>query len=46
MKHPVETNFIAPIPIPWWAYAIVSIAAVLLIWIIRSIVRFCRKPGK
>lgn len=41
MKHPVQTNFVTPIPIPGWCWLVLAALALLLVWLIRH--RF-RRP--
>jgi hypothetical protein len=36
MKKPVETNFTAPIPIPWWAWCLLLGVLVLVLFAIRK----------
>lgn len=32
IKKPIETNFIAPVPIPWWAWLVLAIVILFLVW--------------
>ncbi|MFM2220943.1 MAG: hypothetical protein RLZZ553_691 [Verrucomicrobiota bacterium] len=35
MKHPVQTNFVAPIPIPPWVWLMVGILTTAIAWLVR-----------
>lgn len=42
MKAPVETNFVTPIPIPWWAYLVVAVVVIFSAWLLRFVFRMVR----
>lgn len=35
MQRPVQTNFVAPIPLPPWCWLVLAAMGILLIWLIR-----------
>lgn len=39
MKHPIDTNFTAPIPLPWWVYVIFTLLLLMTIFLTRWLVR-------
>jgi hypothetical protein len=36
MQRPVQTNFVAPIPLPPWCWLVLAAMGILLIWLIRG----------
>lgn len=41
MKHPIQTNFVTPIPIPGWCWLVLAVPALVLVCLIRR--RFKRR---
>lgn len=51
-SKPIELRFVAPVPVPWWAYALIALLFVVIAWGVRAVVvrlrssnaRGCARP--